>query len=191
MPPDNSHFLVCLPFTLVQECNVYTGTAADWSNPKNFDDDPHDPGGETQCGITNGEYIIYLKQQNLPTVDVRKITQAQGEAIYLASYWNPNCSKCAPGLDLCVFDENVNAGPRRSTILLHSCLGLVADGIWGPQTDAAVAAISNATPIIKAFIADREAYYRSLSTFKYFGTDWIRRSQEIGAEALKMAAIAP
>jgi lysozyme family protein len=49
-----------------------------------------------------------------------------------------------------------------------------------------VAAIANPAAIVNAFTAEREAYYRSLSTFKYFGTDWIRRSQEIGAAALKM-----
>jgi lysozyme family protein len=185
---DLKNFLTCLPFTLQQECNVYTGTAADWSNPRNFDDDPHDPGGETQCGITGNEYDLWLKAQGLPIVDVRKITQIQGETIYLDSYWQPNCDKLPAGLNLCVFDENVNAGPRRSTILLQRSLNIAADSMWGSQTDAAVAAISNVTGMINAFTAAREAYYRSLTTFKYFGTDWIRRSQEIGVEATKMAS---
>jgi lysozyme family protein len=183
-------FPICLPWTLRQECNVYTGTAADWSNPRNFDDDPHDPGGETQCGITGNEYDFWLRQQGLPAVDVRKIQQPQGETIYDGSYWLPNCPKCPAGVDMCVFDENVNAGPRTSTILLQRALGLTADGAWGPATDKAVAAITNPTAIVNAFTAEREAYYRSLSTFKYFGTDWIRRSQEIGAVALKMVASA-
>jgi lysozyme family protein len=180
-------FSICLPFTMQQECNVHTGTAADWSNPRNFDDDPHDPGGETQCGITGNEYDVWLRQQGLPAVDVRKITQVQGEAIYDGSYWQPNCPKCPAGVDMCVFDENVNAGPRTSTILLQRALGITADGAWGSNTDKAVAAIANPAAIVNAFTAEREAYYRSLSTFKYFGTDWIRRSQKIGAESLKMA----
>ena len=84
------------------------------------------------------------------------------------------------------FDEAVNAGPGAATLILQRALGITADRAWGPQTDAAVKAITNPVAVIKAFTAQREAYYRELSGFKYFGADWIRRSVEVGADSLKM-----
>jgi lysozyme family protein len=179
-------FLACWPFTLIQECPYPN----DWSNPRNFSNDPHDPGGETMCGIIQTEYNAYRAAKGEPLQDVSKITQDEGADIYYNGYWLPNCPKLSPGLNLCQFDEGVNAGPATATRLLQRALGIPSDGIWGPQTDAAVKAITNPTAVIAAFTSQREAYYRSLSTFQYFGTDWIRRSQEIGAEALKMAAAA-
>lgn len=177
-------FLACLPFVLAQECPYPN----DWSATANFSNDLHDPGGETMCGITEREYAVYRKARGLPAQDVRLITQTEGEEIYDKSYWLPDCPWLPIGLDLCVFDANVNMGPVEGTRLLQRALGINVDGLWGPQTDAAVNAIKNPAMVIAAYTSSREAAYRSFSGFKYFGTDWLRRASEIGAQALKMAA---
>jgi lysozyme family protein len=176
-------FTACWPFTLIQECPLPN----DWSNRRNFSNDAHDPGGETMCGIIQREYDHYRRSKGLPLQDVSKISRDEGADIYYNSYWSPDCPKLSPGLDLQFFDESVNAGPGAATLILQRSLQITADRAWGPQTDATVKAIANPAAIIKAFTAEREAYYRALSGFKYFGTDWIRRSVEIGADALKMA----
>ena len=183
-PPELTRFQACLPFTLKQECPH----PENWSNPHNFSNDRHDPGGATMCGIIQREYDIYRKHHNLPVRSVRLITREEGEEIYETSYWLPDCPNLPPGLDLCFFDESVNAGPHTAIKILQLALGLIADGEWGAQTSSAVRSISNVHAVINAFTGRRETYYRSLATFRYFGTDWIRRSQEIGAAALKMAA---
>ena len=176
---------VCLPFTLAQECPFPN----DWSNPKNFSNDRHDPGGATMCGIIQREYDIWRKGHGQPTQPVIHISKDEGEAIYRICYWQPHCQYLAPGLDLQFFDESVNTGTTEATKVLQVALGLKSDGIWGPQTQAAaVLSVQDTVAKIKAFTARREAVYREMKGFQYFGTDWIRRSQEIGAAALKMAA---
>jgi len=184
MTPDRFH--ICLPYTLAQECPFPN----DWSNARNFSNDPRDPGGKTMCGIIQREYDIYRKSKGRPVQDVRQMTEAEGEEIYENSYWLPECPKLPAGLDLCFFDESVNAGPHEAVKILQAALGIAADGAWGPQTDHAATTVPNVTVAINAFTAKREAYYYALSGFKYFGTGWIRRSQEIGATALKMVGAA-
>ena len=75
MPITDARFAACLPFTLQQECNVYTGTSADWTNPKNFDDDPQDSGGKTQCGLTHTDLDEFCEAHGLPERDIRLIGQ--------------------------------------------------------------------------------------------------------------------
>jgi lysozyme family protein len=177
-------FLICWPYTLIQECQFPNN----WSSSRNFSNDAHDPGGATMCGIIQREYDVYRRSKGLPTRAVRLISKDEGQEIYENSYWLPDCPKLPAGIDLCVFDESVNAGPHEAIKLLQAALGTPADGAWGPQTDAAVKGIANVAGTIGNYTARREAFYRSLSGFRYFGGDWIRRSREIGAEALKMAA---
>lgn len=181
-------FLVCLPFTLRQEDNVYTGTAADWTNPKNFDNDPNDPGGATQCGITHIDWTEYCEANGLPQTPVQTMGQAAGMAIYYTKYWLPFCPKLKPGMDLFFFDTNVNMGLRRAVMILQASIGTDVDGGWGPKTQTAIDAITDVAAVIRDEDSRRAATYRSFGTFKDFGTDWLRRDQEISAECLKMAA---
>lgn len=184
----DARFKACLPFTLQQECNVYTGTAADWTNPRNFDNDPQDPGGATQCGLTHADYDEYCEANGLPKGDVRQIGQTVGEAIYYDSYWLPFSVKLPAGLDLFFFDTRVNMGTRRAVMLLQASLGITADGAWGIDTNLAVLAIKDVAAVIRDEEGQRAATYRSFRTFARFGNDWIRRDQEIAAEALAMVA---
>jgi lysozyme family protein len=177
---------VCLPDTLSQECPH----PSDWSNPANFSDDPHDPGGATMCGITQSEYDTYRRSLGEPTQSVELISQAEGQAIYQMSYWQPYCPQLPAGLDLSFFDSSVNMGPGEAIRILQFALDIPMDGIWGPQTAGAATGISNVTTVIKAFTARREAVYRTFATFQYFGSDWTRRAQEIGDESLQMIATA-
>lgn len=179
----SDRFHICLPYILAQECPHPN----DWSNPHNFSDDAHDPGGKTMCGIIQREYDIYRKRNGLPVRDVRQMTQDEGEEIYASSYWLPECPKLPAGLDLSFFDEAVNAGPHTAVKILQRALDINSDGLWGPQTDLAIKGIFNLRRVINGFKVYREAYYRSLSGFKYFGHGWIRRAEEINAAALKMA----
>ena len=186
-PDDLVRFKACLPLTLAQECP----RPADWSNAKNFSNDAHDPGGKTMCGITQREYDHYRKARGLLVQEVRRITAEEGEDIYDKSYWLPDCPALPVGLDLCLFDASVNQGSFEAIKILQAALGVAADGKWGPKTDAAVKAIADVPGAIRNFTARREAVYRQTRGFQYFGTDWLRRAREIGAEALKMAEAAP
>jgi lysozyme family protein len=182
-----TRFLACWSDVLAQEVPYPN----DWSNAANYSNTPGDPGGATMNGIIQSEYDLYLQAHGLPIQSVRNITKPQGEAIYLNGYWLPNCPKLQPGLDLCVDDTNVNMGPREGTAILQYAIGGISvDGIWGPQTNAAVTNITNIVSVIDNYTVRREAVYRSFGTFGEFGTDWIRRAQTIGSQAAAMAGAA-
>jgi lysozyme family protein len=178
-----ARFLACLPFTLAQECPH----PEDWSNPRNFSNDAHDPGGETMCGIIQREFSSWCKAQGKAIRDVRTLTKDEGYAIYFANYWRPHCDVLPSGLDLAFFDVAVNEGAIEAVRILQHALGVSVDGGWGAQTSGAVAGISDHAAAIRAFTVRREAVYRTFKGFQYFGADWERRSAQIGAQALKMA----
>lgn len=179
-------FPICLPFVLAQECPYPN----DWGNPRNFSNDKGDPGGKTFCGIIQREYDMYRKHNGLPTRDVRELTEDEGHTIYETSYWLPHCPNLPPGLDLALFDSNVNMGSTEGTKILQAALRCANDGEWGPATQAAVDAITDVTSVIKRFGDRREVVYRMIPGFRSFGKDWLRRNQEITNQALKMAGAA-
>lgn len=179
-------FDICLPYVLAQECPYPN----DWTNPANFSNDSHDGGGKTFCGIIQREYDVWRKAHGQPCQDIRQLTQGEGEAIYRESYWLPHCPNLPPGLDLSFLDESVNTGTTEATKVLQTVLGLDNDGLWGPLTSNAVTEIQHRNIIINAFTLRRQNVYRMMPGFPYFGNDWIKRAQEIGAASLTMSASA-
>ena len=164
-------FLICLPFTLTQEGG--------------YSNDPHDSGGRTMEGVVQREYDAYRKHNKLHLQSVKLISDAEMHDIYLNNYWLPHCPNLPPGVDLSFFDQAVNEGPFEAIVLLQRTLNITRDGDFGPKTLAAVQSISPAV-LIRFYSSARADFYRSLGTFKYFGKDWIRRTDEIEAESLKM-----
>jgi|SRR5579863_1473432 len=159
----------CLPPILVQEGG--------------YSNDAHDPGGMTDFGIIQREYDAKRRQWGMPTQWVKKISSDEYRTIYYTDYWLPDCPRLYPGLDLEVFNMNVNGGPHRSTVLLQEALKVPADGAFGPVTEAAVKNLWGSREVIDRFRSDADAFYRSLPTFRYFGTDWLRRDAEIDTQA--------
>jgi lysozyme family protein len=180
-------FIVCLPFTLAQEAPY----PSQWGNPRNFSNDPGDPGGKTMDGIIQVEYDKYRTQHGLPRQDVRLISQAEGDDIYLNNYWLPYCPDLPAGLDMMFFDSAVNEGAGEAVKILQFALKLSVDGLWGPKTESFVKAIKDVPAAIKAFGARRHVVYDDTRGFTRFGEDWERRDAEITAAALKMTTDSP
>ena len=179
-------FEKCLPFTLAQECPYPN----DWSNHKNFSNDRHDPGGATMCGIIQREYDHWRKAQGLSTRPVIQLTQEEGYAIYRASYWLPHCPSLPAGLDLSYFDTAVNMGSTEAVRILQVTLGIENDGQWGEGTQAAVEKIDDPTDAIRHFALRRHAVYQEMPGFRFFGTDWTRRTNEIELHSIDMVVAA-
>lgn len=179
----SNRFLTCLPFTLTQEA-PYPST---WGNPRNFSNDPGDPGGKTMDGIIQVEYDKYRTQHGLPRQDVRLISETEGDDIYLNNYWLPYCPDLPAGLDMMFFDSAVNEGTGEAVKIFQFSLGTPSDGKWGPKTETLVKAIADVPAAIRAFGARRAAVYKETRGFTRFGKDWERRDSEITAASLKMA----
>lgn len=150
-----------------------------------FSDHPKDPGGVTNKGITARVYEEFLGEEVTKQM-MQDIPDEHVEEIYRDQYWDVVCGDELPaGVDLCVFDFGVNAGPVRSVKMLQSSVGAVSDGILGPNTLNAVDEHDPQT-VIEVFCGKREDYYRSLRHFKTFGKGWLRRNDDVRDTALDM-----
>jgi lysozyme family protein len=138
---------------------------------------PKDPGGETNLGVTKRVYEEFGGAK-----DMKDLTVEDVAPIYKKGYWDKIKGDDLPsGLDLCVFDFGVNAGPGRSAKYLQTMIGTVADGGIGPNTLKAVANYVEEVGLEQAvenFQKARQGYYEKLSTFDTFGKGWTRRVTE-------------
>jgi len=138
---------------------------------------PKDPGGETNLGVTKRVYEEWGGDKAMKDLFVEDVAP-----IYKKNYWDKLKGDNLPdGLDLCVFDFGVNAGPGRSAKYLQKMIGTVADGGIGPNTlkkvDEYVDKHGLANTIAN-FQEARQGYYERLKTFETFGRGWTRRVVE-------------
>lgn len=120
-----SRYRDCLPFVLRWEGG--------------YVNDPADPGGATNKGVTQAVYDAWRAGKKLPKQSVRLLTSTEVEAIYEARYWNAcKCGGLPAPVDLVVFDSAVNCGVDRACRWLQRALGVAEDGDIGPRTLAAV-----------------------------------------------------
>jgi len=152
-------------------------------------DDPMDPGGATNLGIT----LDVLRQWRRGAVtkdDVRTLGRDEAAAIYRTSYWNASrCADLPTGVDLMVFDASVNTGNGRSARFLQTALCVAADGSIGPLTLAAASG-RPAAELINDLAQRRLAFYQSLPTYDRFGAGWRTRVTAAQGHALRMAGAA-
>ena len=146
---------------------------------------PKDPGGETNLGVTKRVY-----EEWGGTKDMKALTVQDVAPIYKKNYWDKIKADLLPsGLDLCVFDFGVNAGPGRAAKYLQGQIGTMPDGGIGPNTLAKLDEYLQFTGVekaIKTYQDSRQDYYEQLSTFDTFGRGWTRRVQETTKMALEM-----
>jgi lysozyme family protein len=148
---------------------------------------PKDPGGETNLGVTKRVYL-----EHGGTKDMKDLLVEDVAPIYKKGYWDKMKGDELPsGLDLCVFDFGVNAGPGRSAKYLQTMIGTVADGGIGPNTLAKLKEYVEKHGIekcIEDFQGARQDYYEKLSTFATFGKGWTRRVDETTELAISMVS---
>ena len=149
---------------------------------------PKDPGGETNLGVTKRVY-----EEWGGTKEMKDLTVEDVEPIYKKNYWDKIKGDDLPdGLDLCVFDFGVNAGPGRAAKFLQKLLGVTQDGGIGPQTLGALQSaigedkVTQTREMIEKYQSMRQEYYEGLSTFDTFGKGWTRRVEETTHEAVSM-----
>ena len=146
---------------------------------------PKDPGGETNLGVTKKVY-----QEHGGTKDMKDLLVEDVAPIYKKGYWDKIKGDDLPGgLDLCVFDFGVNAGPGRAAKFLQQMIGTTVDGGIGPNTLAKLEEYireNGEHEAVNKYQEMRQKYYENLSTFATFGRGWTRRVEETTKLALDL-----
>lgn len=177
------NFANCLAFTLKEEGG--------------YGDDPRDPGGATDRGVTLATLTRWRQDHGEPTPplsDLQNISAAEVKAIYGSMFWNTvNGAQLPLGVDHMVFDHGVTSGPGTSARLLQSIIHLPADqidGYIGPITLEAVSLLTQGS-VINAVYGVQKTFYRQCSAFATFGDGWLARLDRRAALALTMAGVTP
>ena len=154
-----------------------------------WSDNPLDNGHATMKGVTLATYSTFLGYP-ATSDQLRNIPDADIQAIYSTGYWAPVHGDDLPaGVDLITFDCAVNQGVRRASQTLQEALGVVADGIIGPQTlKATTDDPRGAAGLIQDISALRLAFYQSLDTYDTFGKGWTARLTDVTEKAIALAS---
>ncbi len=139
-----------------------------------FVNDPDDPGGATNHGVTIGTLrrlgIDVNRDTRIDVADVKALTQKQALEIYLRHYYEgPGIAALPEALQASVFDMYVNAGGNAVKILqrLLTDMGFPCDpdGALGPQTIRAAQMGYEAAPshLVDAYGIARRNYYYALA----------------------------
>lgn len=171
--------------------------------------DPDDPGGATNFGVTihtmrrlgldlNGDGQVDAR-------DVRALSRAQAVDIFIAYYYErPLIGELPAPLQPSVFDMYVNAGANAVRILQQLLrdmgINVSVDGLLGPQSIAAAGQAMAAAPdhLVDAYGIARRNYYfrladRRQASRKFARTraggkgGWIKRAEAFIAPAYHMS----
>lgn len=127
--------------------------------------DPADPGGETNWGISKRSY---------PEVDIKNLTREGAAAIYEHDFWRPLSYDLRTSAAFQVFDAAVNHGIGNAIRFLQRAVGVADDGHWGEKSMAAYHSMDESDVLLR-FLAERLEFMAKLSTWERFSRGWARR----------------
>ena len=148
-------------------------------NEGGYVNNPKDPGGETNWGITRTVAV-----DNGYAGSMRLMPKETAKQIYKKMYWDKlQCDQLPFIVAFQLFDAGVNHGNTQAAKFLQLALSVADDGVIGAKTIAAVSKLED-LQIVMLFNAERIEFYAALKTFSTFGKGWVRRV----ASNLKLAA---
>lgn len=147
-------------------------------------DNPNDPGGETNMGITMMTFqqcAHALLGIDPTSQNLRALTPAQAGIIYKTNYWNKMQGDAFILQDLAniVCDFYVNAGTNATKLLQTTLQGMgaavTADGAIGPATLQALNGFTQ-DDVYRAYKQGRINYYQALGAkYPMFLKGWLNR----------------
>lgn len=155
--------------------------------------DPDDPGGCTNMGITIGTLTAWRDDPTTDCDDVYELSPVEAGMIYAQNYWAPVWgNQLLVGVNTQVWDFGVNSGPATAIKKLQTLVGSTIDGFMGPETLAGVDAyidLYDLDTLLRSYHDLRQAYYESLSTFSKYGNGWTRRNDECLALSQQLGGV--
>ena len=131
-----------------------------------YSNDPEDSGGETKWGISKRSY---------PQLNIADLTVEEAAIIYQFDYLQPlEADKFRDGVVFQLLDFAVNSGVETAKRILQREIDVADDGIIGPVTREALAAVSE-SDLVMILLAGRLEYLTRLSGWPRFGRGWARR----------------
>lgn len=132
--------------------------------------DPRDPGGETNWGVTKR-----TAQANGYTGDMKTMARQQAYEIYHRAFWvRYQCDQMPPAIAYQFFDAAVNHGFGNASRMLQRAVGVLDDGIIGKYSLEAI----NRNPISDTLMVlngERLNFYTRLEKFDRYGKGWVNR----------------
>jgi len=168
----NDRFIKILEFTLK------------WEGA--YSEDPDDPGGATNYGITQDTYQKWRKKNKLIALPVKTITRFEIETIYWDEYWIVGkCERMDYPLGEVHFDTCVNVGPGQAARFLQRAIGVRADGCLGFKTFAILDDRKHSKRAFAiAMIQERRRFYQNIAGNKpilqKFLNGWLNRCDALG-----------
>ena len=133
-------------------------------------DDPRDPGGETNWGVTKRTAMA-----NGYTSNMKTMTRQQAYEIYYRAFWlRYNCEQMPDAVAYQFFDAAVNHGFGNASRMLQRAVGVLDDGIIGKYSLEAI----NRNPISDTLMVlngERLNFYTRLKNFDRYGKGWVNR----------------
>ncbi|MCI4645990.1 MAG: trypsin-like peptidase domain-containing protein [Hyphomonadaceae bacterium] len=144
---------------------------------------PNDPGGRTNMGVTQRVFDQWRDDRGQPHMDVFEISLAEASEIYRAKYWSKIKGDELPErIALAAMDFGVNSGPNRAVRYLQGLVGVVDDGVIGPNTLAAVAR-ADAHALFRSYCDARERFYEQIiannPNLAVFRNGWMNRLNDL------------
>ncbi len=157
-----------------------------------FVDDPKDPGGATNFGITHRTLASWRKKP-VTKQDVFNMSYDEAKDIYFAEYWSKSSCGSMPGpLALPVYNVAVHAGPGAAGNFLRRALNqngatLKSEGMIDDETIGALAK-ARLGDLTSDFIDLYEAKLRAHPNFAHFKNGFLRRVAKLRVESDKWLA---
>lgn len=150
--------------------NPYIAIPLTLKNEGGYVNDPDDPGGETNLGISKASY---------PLIDIKALTVEQATAIYLQDFWKFT-GLASQAVANKLFDVYVLA-KHNAIKVAQQVAGVTVDGSYGPQTEDAINAMDS-TFFLGKFKAGMASYYQEVVAHNpaeaKFLNDWLRRAAQ-------------
>lgn len=156
-------------------------------------DDPRDPGGATNMGITIFTLASWRGQQ-VSKADVKALTRGEVWQIMKANYYDVVRGDDLPiGVATGVHNAAVLSGTKRAATWLQQSMQALGsqvgvDGAIGNET-IGLAKQLDGNALMEQFFRRQEAFYRGLSTFDRFGAGWMNRIDDVRVFARKLQSV--